>query len=223
VRLILLGPPGAGKGTQCKRIVEKYGLTHLSSGDILRAERAAGTELGKKAQGYMDSGALVPDDVIIDMMAGAMAKAEGGYVLDGFPRTVAQAEGLDAALEKAGQTLDAVVNLVVDDEVIARRLTGRRSCPVCGAVYHIENLKPKVDGQCDKGCGALVQRDDDKPEVVRARLQTYHEQTAAVVGYYQGKGRSVIEIDADRPIDEVTAAVFGALDRLAGQAAGMDM
>jgi len=216
VRLILLGPPGAGKGTQCKRIVEKYGLTHLSSGDILRAERAAGTALGRKAQSYMDSGALVPDDVIIDMMAGAMQKAAGGYVLDGFPRTVAQAEGLDAALDKAGQTLDAIVNLVVDDEVIARRLTGRRSCPVCGAVYHIENLKPRVEGQCDKGCGPLVQRDDDKPQVVRARLKTYHEQTAAVVGYYQRRGRSVVEIDADRDIDDVTTALFAELDRLAG-------
>ncbi len=216
MRLILLGPPGAGKGTQCKRIVEKYGLTHLSSGDILRAERAAGTALGHKAQSYMDSGALVPDDVIIDMMAGAMQKAAGGYVLDGFPRTVAQAEGLDAALDKAGQTLDAIVNLVVDDEVIARRLTGRRSCPVCGAVYHIENLKPRVEGQCDKGCGPLVQRDDDKPQVVRARLKTYHEQTAAVVGYYQRRGRSVVEIDADRDIDDVTTALFAELDRLAG-------
>ncbi|HEV56253.1 MAG TPA: adenylate kinase [Phycisphaerales bacterium] len=216
MRLILLGPPGAGKGTQCKRIVEKYGLTHLSSGDILRAERAAGTALGRKAQSYMDSGALVPDDVIIDMMAGAMQKAAGGYVLDGFPRTVAQAEGLDAALDKAGQTLDAIVNLVVDDEVIARRLTGRRSCPVCGAVYHIENLKPRVEGQCDKGCGPLVQRDDDKPQVVRARLKTYHEQTAAVVGYYQRRGRSVVEIDADRDIDDVTTALFAELDRLAG-------
>lgn len=214
MRLILLGPPGAGKGTQCKRIVEKYGLTHLSSGDILRAERAAGTALGRKAQSYMDSGALVPDDVIIDMMAGAMQKAAGGYVLDGFPRTVAQAEGLDAALDKAGQTLDAIVNLVVDDEVIARRLTGRRSCPVCGAVYHVENLRPRVEGQCDKGCGPLVQRDDDKPQVVRARLKTYHEQTAAVVGYYQRRGRSVVEIDADRDIDDVTTALFAELDRL---------
>ncbi len=216
MRLILLGPPGAGKGTQCKRVVEKYGLTHLSSGDILRAERAAGTALGRKAQSYMDSGALVPDDVIIDMMAGAMQKAAGGYVLDGFPRTVAQAEGLDAALDKAGQTLDAIVNLVVDDEVIARRLTGRRSCPVCGAVYHVENLKPRVEGQCDKGCGPLAQRDDDKPDVVRARLKTYHEQTAAVVGYYQRRGRSVVEIDADRDIDDVTTALFAELDRLAG-------
>ncbi|NLH15674.1 MAG: nucleoside monophosphate kinase, partial [Phycisphaerae bacterium] len=135
MKLILLGPPGAGKGTQCKRIVERYGLVHLSSGDILRAERAAGTELGKKAQSYMDSGALVPDDLIINMMAGAMTKAKGGYVLDGFPRTVVQAEGLEKALKKVGQTIDAVVDLQVDDAVISARMTGRRSCPKCGAVY----------------------------------------------------------------------------------------
>ena len=214
MRLILLGPPGAGKGTQCKRIIEKYNLVHLSSGDILRAERAAGSELGKQAQSYMDSGALVPDDVIIGMMAGAMQNAKGAYVLDGFPRTVAQGEGLDAALAQAGEKVDAIVNLQVDDEVIAARLTGRRSCPVCGGVYHIENLKPKVEGQCDKGCGELVQRKDDKPEVVENRLKTYHEQTAAVVGYYQGKGNPIINVNADQDIDKVTEEVFAELDKL---------
>ncbi|MHC5097725.1 MAG: adenylate kinase [Planctomycetota bacterium] len=216
MKLILLGPPGAGKGTQCKRIIEKYGMAHMSSGDILRAERKANSELGQKAQGYMDSGALVPDDLIIDMMIGAIKNAPAGYVLDGFPRTVAQGEGLDAALEKAGEKIDAIVNLQVPDEPIMDRMTGRRSCPECGAVYHVVNLKPKTDGQCDKGCGALVQRRDDTPEVVSHRLKTYHEQTAAVVGYYQGKGNTILDIDANQDIDKVTASVLGKLDALNG-------
>ncbi|MHC4988069.1 MAG: adenylate kinase [Planctomycetota bacterium] len=216
MKLILLGPPGAGKGTQCKRIIDKYGMAHLSSGDILRAERKANSELGQKAQSYMDSGALVPDDLIIDMMIAAIKKAPAGYVLDGFPRTVVQGEGLDAALEKAGEKIDAVVNLQVPDEPIMARMTGRRSCPACGAVYHIENLKPKVDGQCDKGCGELVQRKDDTPEVVAHRLKTYHEQTAAVVGYYQGNGNTILDVNANQDIDNVTADVFSKLDALNG-------
>ncbi|MHC5158266.1 MAG: adenylate kinase [Planctomycetota bacterium] len=216
MKLILLGPPGAGKGTQCKRIVDKYSMAHLSSGDILRAERKANSELGQKAQSYMDSGALVPDDLIIDMMIAAIKKAPAGYVLDGFPRTVVQGKGLDAALEKAGEKIDAVVNLQVPDEPIMARMTGRRSCPACGAVYHIENLKPKVDGQCDKGCGELVQRKDDTPEVVAHRLKTYHEQTAAVVGYYQGNGNTILDVNANQDIDNVTADVFSKLDALNG-------
>ncbi len=216
MKLILLGPPGAGKGTQCKRIIDKYGMGHLSSGDILRAERKANSELGQKAQGYMDSGALVPDELIIDMMIAAIKKAPSGYVLDGFPRTVVQGEGLDAALENAGEKIDAIVNLQVPDEPIMDRMTGRRSCPECGAVYHVVNLKPKVDGQCDKGCGALTQRKDDTPEVVSYRLKTYHEQTAAVVGYYQGKGNTILDIDANQDIDKVTASVFEKLDALNG-------
>lgn len=214
MNLILLGPPGAGKGTQCKRIIDKYGMAHLSSGDILRAERKANTELGQKAQNYMDSGALVPDDLIIDMMIGAIKKTNGGYVLDGFPRTVAQGEGLDTALENAGEKIDAIVNLQVPDEPIMARMTGRRSCPVCGTVYHIQNLKPKVEGQCDNGCGELVQRKDDTPEVVSHRLKTYHEQTAAVVGYYQSRDNTILDIDANQDIDKVTADVFDKLDTL---------
>ena len=213
MKLILLGPPGAGKGTQCKRIVERYGLAHLSSGDILRSERAAGSDLGKKAQSFMDSGGLVPDDLIIDMMIGAIRKTSStGYVLDGFPRTIVQAEGLDAALKKAGEQIDAIVCLQVPDEAILGRMTGRRSCPQCGAVYHVVNLKPKKDGWSDKGCGPLVQRKDDTPEVVSNRLKTYHEQTAAVLGYYQSRQSRILEIDADRPIDSVTEAVFKALE-----------
>lgn len=214
MRLILLGPPGAGKGTQCKRIIDKYKIAHLSSGDILRAERAAGSELGKKAQSYMDSGALVPDDLIIDMMVKAMTGASNGYVLDGFPRTTVQAEGLDKALAKAGEKINAIVNLIVDDALILPRMTGRRSCPKCGAVYHIQTLKPKIEGKCDKGCGDLVQRADDTPEVVGNRLKTYHQQTAAVVGYYQSKGATILDIDAAQEIDQVTQAIFQKLDRL---------
>ncbi len=217
MKLILLGPPGAGKGTQCKRIIEKYDMVHMSSGDILRAERKANSELGQKAQGYMDSGALVPDDLIIDMMIGAIKKApESGYVLDGFPRTVAQGDGLDTALTAAGEKIDAIVNLQVPNEAIISRMTGRRSCPACGAVYHIENLKPKVDGQCDKGCGDLVQRPDDTPDVVANRLKIYDEQTAAVVGYYQEKGNTILDIDANQEIDKVTADVLEKLDALKG-------
>ena len=215
MKLILLGPPGAGKGTQCKRIIDKYGMVHMSSGDILRAERKANSELGQKAQGYMDSGALVPDDLIIDMMIAAIKKAPAsGYVLDGFPRTVAQGDGLDAALTNAGEKIDAIVNLKVPNEAIISRMTGRRSCPECGAVYHVENLKPAVDGQCDKGCGALVQRADDTPDVVANRLKIYDEQTAAVVGYYQDKGNVILDIDANQAIDKVTADVLEKLDTL---------
>jgi adenylate kinase len=214
IKLVLLGPPGAGKGTMCMSIVEKYGLTHMSSGDILRAERAANSELGQKAQGYMDSGELVPDDVIIGMMIAAIEKAEGGYVLDGFPRTVLQGEELDKALDAIGAKIDAVVDLQVPDEVIEARMTGRRSCPACGAVYHILNLKPKVDGQCDKGCGELTQRTDDVPDVVANRLKIYHEQTAAVVGYYKGVGKKIIEINANQAVDDVKTDAIAELDKL---------
>ena len=163
----------------------------------------------------MDSGGLVPDDLIIDMMIAAIKKAPAnGYVLDGFPRTVVQAEGLDKALTAAGEKIDAIVELKVPDSAILSRMTGRRSCPVCGQVYHVVNLKPKVDGQCDKGCGALVQRKDDTPDVVDHRLKTYHEQTAAVVGYYENK-YPILPINADQEIDRVTADMFKGLDDLA--------
>ena len=214
MKLIFLGPPGAGKGTQCKRIVEKYGVVHLSSGDILRAERTANTELGKKAQSYMDSGQLVPDDVIIGMMIKAMKKASSGYVLDGFPRTTVQGEELDKALNAAGEKINAVVNMHVDDSVLSARMTGRRSCPECGAVYHIDNLKPKTKGVCDKGCGELVQRPDDAPNVVANRLKIYHEQTAAVLGYYENAGSLIINVDAGKGIDDVTVSMFAGIDKL---------
>ncbi len=214
MRIVLLGAPGAGKGTQCKRISVKYGLLHLSSGDILRQEKAAGTELGKKARSYMDSGGLVPDEVIVEMMAEAISKApQTGIVLDGFPRTVNQAVKLDESLTGNGQRIDAVLNLNIDEQVVFERITGRRSCPQCGAVYHIENLKPKVEGECDNDGTALIQRPDDSLEVVKNRLRAYHEQTKPVVDYYKNNN-TVYDTDANRGADEVSALVFGNLDAL---------
>jgi adenylate kinase len=214
MKLVLLGAPGAGKGTQCKSIVERYNLLHLSSGDILRQERAEGTELGKKAQDYMDSGALVPDEIIIEMMAKAIDKAPAaGFVLDGFPRTVNQAVELDKALIASGQQIDAVLNLEIEDQVVTKRITGRRSCPVCGAVYHIENLKPKIEGICDKDGTKLVQRPDDTEQVLANRLETYHRQTEPLVDYYK-KNNTVYDFDADRDPDDVRASIFEKLDVL---------
>ena len=214
MKIVLLGAPGAGKGTQCKRIVDKYDLLHLSSGDILRQQSAEGTELGQKAQSYMDSGALVPDEVMVGMMVGEIKKAPGaGFVLDGFPRTVKQAGELDKALALSGEKIDIVLNLKVDDHIVAQRMTGRRSCPKCGAVYHIENLKPKVDGICDNDGAELIQRPDDSPEVVANRLKTYHLQTEAVVDYYKNNS-TVYDVDANKNAEETTALVFEKLDAL---------
>lgn len=214
MRLVLLGAPGAGKGTQCKNIVAEYGLLHLSSGDILRRHRADGTELGRKAQSYMDSGALVPDEIIIEMMTEAVNQApSAGLILDGFPRTVNQAVELDKELTGNGYAIDAVLNLKIDDSIVAGRMTGRRSCPKCGAVYHLQNLKPKVEGLCDHDGAQLVQRPDDSPEVVANRLETYHRQTEPLVEYYRNNG-TVLDIEADKDPDEVKASVFRKLQTL---------
>lgn len=216
MRIILLGAPGAGKGTQCKRLVDRFGLLHLSSGDILREQRAAGTKLGKRASSFMDSGALVPDEIIIEMMIGAIKKApSAGFILDGFPRTVNQAVELDRSLARNEQDIDAIINLTIDDKVITERMTGRRSCPKCGAVYHIKNLKPKVEGLCDKDGTRLVQRSDDSPEVVKNRLETYHRQTKPVVDYYR-KNRTVLNVDANKSADEIGSFIFEKLDSLVG-------
>ena len=215
MRLVLLGPPGAGKGTQCKHIAARYGLLHLSSGDILRKERAEGTKLGKKAQSFMDSGGLVPDEIIIEMMAGAIKKGPAaGFILDGFPRTVNQAAELDKSLGRNGRKINAVLSLKIDDQVVAKRMTGRRSCPQCGAVYHIENLKPTVDGVCDHDGAKLIQRPDDSPEVVANRLKTYHRQTEPLVDYYKHNS-TFLDIDADEVPDRVTALIFEKIDALA--------
>ena len=216
MRIVLLGAPGAGKGTQCKNIVDKYGLQHLSSGDILRRNRAEGTELGKKAQSYMDAGDLVPDQIIIEMMSETIKQSPGeGFILDGFPRTVNQAVELGKSLAEDGP-LDAVLNLKIDDSVVEARMTGRRSCPKCGAVYHVENLKPKTEGVCDHDGEKLVQRPDDRPEVVSNRLETYHRQTEPLVDYYRNNG-TVFDIGADRDPDEVKACVFEKLETLVTQ------
>jgi len=223
MRLVLLGSPGAGKGTQCKHIAAQYGLLHLSSGDILRKERADGTELGKKAQKFMDSGVLVPDELVVEMMAKAIKKVPAArFILDGFPRTLNQAIELDKSLGRNGQKIDAILNLNIDDKVVAKRLTGRRSCPQCGAVYHIENLKPKTDSICDRCGTALLQRPDDSPQVVAQRLKTYHQQTEPLVDYYKHNSTPVrdgqchfFDIDADREPDEVSALMFEKLDALA--------
>lgn len=216
MRIILLGAPGAGKGTHCKRIADRYGILHLSSGDILRRERAEGTELGKKAQSYMDAGALVPDDLIVEMMSRAVQKAPAGYVLDGFPRTVHQAEVLDKSLAQQGGGIDMVINLQVDDRVVVERITGRRSCPKCGAVYHVKNMPPKVEEICDRDGTRLVQRPDDTEDVVRNRLETYYRQTKPVVDYY-ASGRTGHDIDANGDADAVAQVIFRKLDPLAGK------
>ncbi|HUT30284.1 MAG TPA: adenylate kinase [Sedimentisphaerales bacterium] len=214
MRIVLLGAPGAGKGTQCKRIVGRYALSHLSSGDILRQNRADGTELGRKAQSYMDSGGLVPDDVIVEMMADAIKNTqEPGFVLDGFPRTVKQARELEKTLASNGKKIDLVLNLTIDDRIVLQRMTGRRSCPVCGAVYHIENLKPKIEGICDNDGVELVRRPDDTPQVVTNRLRTYHLETEPVVDYYRDNN-AVYDIDAALDVDDASALMFEKLDAL---------
>ncbi len=214
MRIVLLGAPGAGKGTQCKRIVDRYHVAHLSSGDILRKERAAGTALGKKAQGYMDSGALVPDELIVAMMKEAIDEiSETGFILDGFPRTVNQAKELDKALDAGGIPIEVVLNLEVNDTIIAERMSGRRSCQKCGAVYHVRNLKSQVEGVCDYDGAVLIQRPDDDLAVVKKRLKTYHEQTVPVIDYYEGH-LTVNHIDANQGADAVDKIICEILDGL---------
>jgi len=214
MRIVLLGAPGAGKGTQCKFIVDKYGLEHLSSGDILRRHRAEGSDLGRQAQSYMDSGALVPDELIVEMMIDEIGRApKSGYVLDGFPRTLNQAVKLDELLARSREKIDVVMNLKAGDDVVMKRITGRRSCPKCGAVYHIENMKPKVDGICDHDGTVLIQRPDDTAEVIRSRLKNYYEQTAPLVDYYKEKN-SFYEFDAGGDAGVVKEELFEKLGTL---------
>ena len=211
-----MGPPGAGKGTQAKRLVETLGMVHLSSGDIFRAEKAGGSELGRQLDEYMSAGQLVPDQIVVSMMAKAITSgdSEAGLLLDGFPRTVAQGEALDVQLARAGKPLDAVVVIAVDDDEIVGRITGRRTC-ACGQSYHVKFLPPKTEGVCD-ACGAkLIQRGDDTEEVVRQRLDAYNAQTEPVIAYYRrAEGRNVLEVDGNESPDAVTASMIAALESL---------
>ncbi len=198
-----MGPPGAGKGTQAPRLSEKINAPHVSTGDMLRAEVAAGSELGLMAKKYMDAGDLVPDQVMIDMIVARLAAdgADAGIILDGFPRTVAQAEALDQTLEASGGAIDAAIMLDVDRDDLVRRLAGRASCPNCKAPYHLTFSPPVKEGFCDECGGELIQRPDDQPEAVRNRLNVYDEQTAPVLEYYRSHGKLTVIDGAGAPDD----------------------
>ena len=205
--MILIGPPGAGKGTQAQRLVEQFSIPHISSGDMLRAAVAEGTELGRQADGYMKAGGLVPDDVVIGMVIERIGKpdAAAGFMLDGFPRTRPQAEALDAALDKAGLALDRVLLLEVPDGLIVERIVGRRSDPQTGAIYHL-----KFNPPAPEIAGRLVQRKDDTEEACRARLDKYHSETAPIVPFYEAKG-VLVRVNGDGPPDQVTRRIVDAL------------
>lgn len=214
MKLIMLGAPGAGKGTQAKKIAEKYQIPHISTGDIFRANIKGGTELGMKAKSYMDQGGLVPDDITIGMLLNRIKEADcaGGYVLDGFPRTIPQAESLTKALSEMGESMDYAVDVDVPDENIVSRMAGRRACLACGATYHIVYNPPKQEGVCDVCGEKLVLRDDDKPETVQKRLGVYHEQTQPLIEYY-GKAGILVTVDGTKDLNEVfkdIVAVLGA-------------
>lgn len=208
MKVVMLGAPGAGKGTQAKKIAAKYSIPHISTGDIFRANIKNGTELGKKAKTYMDQGLLVPDELVVDLVVDRVNQEDcaNGYVLDGFPRTIPQAEALTKALAGQGQKLDYAIDVDVPDENIVRRMGGRRACVGCGATYHLEYAPPKQEGICDTCGGELILRDDDKPETVTKRLGVYHEQTQPLIDYYTESG-VLREVDGTVDIDDVFAAI----------------
>lgn len=212
LRTVLLGPPGAGKGTQAVRIVEKYGIPHISTGDIFRENIKNGTELGKKAQEYMNKGELVPDDLVIDLATDRLMAddCKDGFLLDGFPRTVYQAEKLDEFLEAHGQKLDVVLDIEVEKEELITRLTGRRVCKACGASFHVVNIPPKKEGICDFCGGELIQRADDTVETVENRIEVYNSQTMPLVDYYKKAG-NIVTIDGALPLDTVFAEIVKAI------------
>ncbi len=213
MNLVLFGPPGAGKGTQGTVLAEPRGLMKISTGDILRDAVRAGTELGLQAKKFMDAGELVPDSVILGLVREAIQDAGSGFIMDGFPRTIAQAEGVDAMLSEMGKNIDAVIILDVPDETLVQRLSGRRSCPNCGAVYNVFFEKPKNDEKCDRCDSELVQRVDDKRDTVVRRLEVYKQQTAPIIDYYKQRGARVQFVDGDRPVDQVQSDILRILDQ----------
>ena len=208
MKIIMLGAPGAGKGTQAKQIADKYSIPHISTGDIFRANIKNGTELGKKAKQYMDQGALVPDELTCDLVMDRIQQddCKNGFVLDGFPRTIPQAEALDAALGKINEKMDYAIDVDVPDENIVNRMSGRRACLNCGATYHIVSIPTKVEGICDRCGSPVVLRDDDKPETVQKRLSVYHEQTQPLIDYYTKQG-VLKTVDGTCALDEVFKAI----------------
>ncbi len=208
MKIIMLGAPGAGKGTQAKRIAEKYSIPHISTGDIFRANIKEGTELGKKAKEYMDQGLLVPDELVVDLVVDRVGQADckNGYVLDGFPRTIPQAESLDAALAKLGEKMDYAIDVNVPDENIVSRMGGRRACVGCGATYHVVFNPTRTEGICDVCGEKLILRDDDQPETVQKRLNVYHEQTQPLIEYYTKAG-ILKTVDGTVAMDEVFQAI----------------
>ena len=208
MKIIMLGAPGAGKGTQAKQIADKYSIPHISTGDIFRANIKNGTELGKKAKQYMDQGALVPDELTCDLVMDRIQQddCKNGFVLDGFPRTIPQAEALDAALGKINEKMDYAIDVDVPDENIVNRMSGRRACLNCGATYHLISIPPKVEGICDRCGSEIVLREDDKPETVQKRLKVYHEQTQTLIDYY--KNQCILKyVDGTKPMYEVFKAI----------------
>ena len=212
MKIIMLGAPGAGKGTQAKQIADKYGIPHISTGDIFRANLKQGTELGKKAKEYMDQGLLVPDELTCDLVMDRIGQEDckNGFVLDGFPRTIPQAEALDKALANINEKMDYAVDVDVPDENIVNRMSGRRACINCGATYHIVSIPTKVEGICDRCGEKVVLRDDDQPETVKKRLNVYHEQTQPLIDYYK-KQDILRTVDGTQPMEQVFGAIVGIL------------
>lgn len=208
MKVIMLGAPGAGKGTQAKQIADKYSIPHISTGDIFRANIKNGTELGKKAKTYMDQGLLVPDELVVELVADRIQQddCKNGFVLDGFPRTIPQAEALDAALEKINEKMDYAIDVDVPDENIIKRMSGRRACLNCGATYHIVSIPTKVEGICDRCGSPIVLRDDDKPETVKKRLEVYHEQTQPLIDYYK-KQDILRTVNGVQPMEDVFKSI----------------
>lgn len=214
MRLVLLGPPGVGKGTQASAIVEKYNIPHISTGDIFRSNIKEGTELGKEAKSYMDKGLLVPDELVVSIVKDRLTKEDcsEGFLLDGFPRTLAQADALDKELSKMGIKLNKVVNIDAEKDVLIERAIGRRICKSCGATYHVKFNPPKIQGICDIDGGELMQRDDDIEETVATRIGVYNDQTQPLIDYYQRKG-IILNIDGTRPIKDIFGEIVESLSK----------